>query len=68
MSRFESALSLLRTGGVKLKVKKLTFCEPQVMYLGHVVSKDGLRPDESKVSAVQNFPFPQDRTQRRSFL
>ena len=37
------------------------------MYLGHV-SKDGLRPDESKVSAVQNFPFPQDLTKRRSFM
>ena len=68
LNRLESVLSRLRTGGLKLKVKKCTFCAPQVKYLGHVVSKEGLRPDESKVSAVQNFPIPQDLTQLRSFL
>ena len=68
VSRLESVLSRLRTGGLKLKVKKCTFCAPQVEYLGHIVSKHGLCPDESKVSAVQNFPLPQDVTQLRSFL
>ena len=58
LSRLESVLSRLRTGGLKLKVKKCTFCAPQVEYLGHIVSKDGLRPDESTVSAMQNFPLP----------
>ena len=43
------------------------FCAPEVKYLGHVVSKDGLCPDKSKVSAVQNFSVPQDLTQLRSF-
>ena len=61
-------MSRLLTGGLKLKVKKCTFCAPQVKYLGHVHSKDGLRPDESKVSAVRNFPIPQDLTQLRYFL
>eukprot|EP00112_Aurelia_sp_Birch-Aquarium-sp1_P008584 Seg1949.8 transcript_id=Seg1949.8/GoldUCD/mRNA.D3Y31 product="Retrovirus-related Pol polyprotein from transposon 17.6" protein_id=Seg1949.8/GoldUCD/D3Y31 len=68
LSRLESVLSRLRTGGLKLKVRKCTFCAPQVKYLGHVASKDGLRPDKSKVSAVQSFPLPQDLTQLRSFL
>ena len=68
LSRLESVLSRLRTGGLKLNVKKCTFCAPEVKYLGHVVSKNGLCPDESKVSAVQNFSVPQDRTQLRSFL
>ena len=68
LSRLESVLSRLRTGGLKLKIKKCTFCASEVKYLGHVVSKDGLCPDESKVSAVQNFSVPQDLTQLRSFL
>ena len=68
LGRLDSVLSRIRNGGLKLKVKKCTFCAPQVKYLGHVVSKDGLRPDESKVSAVSNFPIPQDLTQLRSFL
>ena len=68
LSRLESVLSRLRAGGLKLKVKKCAFCAPEVKYLGHIVSKDGLHPDESKVNAVQNFPVPQDLTQLRSFL
>ena len=61
-------MSRLRAGALKLKVKKCTFCAPEVKYLGHIVSKDGLHPDESKVIAVLNFPVPQDLTQLRSFL
>ena len=65
--RLQSVLSRIRNGGLKLKVKKCTFCAPQVKYLGHVVSKDGLSPDRRKVSAVNHFPIPQDLTQLRSF-
>ena len=68
LSRLESVMSWLRAGGLKLKVKKCTFCAPEVKYLGHIVSKDGLHPDKSKVNAVQNFPVLQDLTQLRSFL
>ena len=68
LGRLDSVLSRIRNGGLKLKVKKCTFCAPQVKYLGHVVSKEGLRPDEDKVSAVLKFPVPQDLTQLRSFL
>ena len=46
----------------------MPFCLPEVKNLGHVVSKDGLCPDKSKISAVQNFPVPQDLTQLRSSL
>ena len=68
LGRLGSALSRIRNGSLKMKVKKCAFYAPQVKYLGHVVSKDSLRPDESKVSAVSNFSIPQDLTQLRSFL
>ena len=36
--------------------------------LGHIVSKDGIRPDPDKISAVQHFPRPEKVKDLRSFL
>ena len=40
----------------------------KVQFLGHIVSKDGLEVDPSKVEAVQNFPVPRSQTEVKSFL
>ena len=37
-------------------------------YLGHVVSRDGIRPDPSKIKAVEAFPIPRCTKDVRSFL
>ena len=36
--------------------------------LGHVVSRDGIRPDPSKIKAVEEFPIPRCTKDVRSFL
>ena len=35
----------------------------EVNYLGHIVSKDGLKPDPDKVKAIDQMPEPTDREQ-----
>lgn len=40
----------------------------EVLYLGHVITKDGLKPNHDKVEAVLNFPLPQTPTAIKSFL
>ena len=62
-NRLESVMSCLHAAGLKLKVKKCTLCASEVKYLGHIVSKNDLSPDESKVNDVKSFPVPQDLTQ-----
>lgn len=37
-------------------------------YLGHVVSADGMRPEDGKVAAIQGLPTPKIADQVRSFL
>ena len=41
---------------------------PQVLYLGHVVSQDGLSVDPEKVATVQDWPVPKDVHELRCFL
>ena len=39
-----------------------------VLYLGHVVSQDGLQTDPKKVDAVSRYPTPTEVKAMRSFL
>ncbi|MCP4459317.1 MAG: RNA-directed DNA polymerase, partial [Cytophagales bacterium] len=57
----------LRQYDLKLKPKKCTFAASEVLYLGHVVSQEGIRPESKKLHAIQNFPVPKDVKAIRSF-
>ena len=39
-----------------------------MLYLGHVISKDGVRPDPRLIECVKNFSIPQDIKGVQSFL
>ena len=32
----------------------------ELTYMGHVIGKDGLKPDERKVTAIKNMETPSD--------
>ena len=38
------------------------------MYLGHLISKDGIQPSQSKLEAVINAPKPSNVSQLKAFL
>jgi hypothetical protein len=48
--------------------EKCTFCKDKVIFLGYVVSKDGVEVDNYKIVAIQNWPTPMNVSQVRSFL
>jgi hypothetical protein len=58
----------VREAKFKLNVAKCTFAVPKVMYLGHVVNKDGVAPDPSKVMAIKDFPRQQTVRDVRAFV
>ncbi|XP_064469911.1 uncharacterized protein K02A2.6-like [Ornithodoros turicata] len=68
LDNLRSVLSRLRDFGFTLKREKCAFVQPEVEYLGHVVSASGFRPSPKKVSAVLNMPPPTNVSQLRSFL
>jgi len=57
-----------REASFKLGIAKCTFAAPKVSYLGHILSKDGVSPDQSKVTAIRNFPRPKTVRDVRAFL
>ena len=51
-----------------MKLNKCLFAGSSVVYLGFVVSREGIAPDPQKVEAVRAFPLPHDVKSLRSFL
>ena len=49
----EQAFQVLLQEQFVLKLAKCTFAQPQVEYLGHVVSSRGVEPVLAKVQAIQ---------------
>lgn len=53
---------------LKLNYDKCEIRQPQVSYVGHLITKNGIKPDPSKVRALVDMPRPKDREGVRRFL
>ena len=68
LERINIVFKRLRSAGFKLKASKCELFRPEVSFLGHTISRFGIRPSPDKVKAVKNWKQPQTVTQVRSFL
>jgi hypothetical protein len=58
----------LRDNGLFLNRSKCHFATTCVEYLGHLITKEGVSTDPSKISAVSSWPLPKNLKQLRGFL
>ncbi len=58
----------LREVNLKLNPNKCCFAAKSITFLGHVVSKEGTKPNLGKVEAILHFLQPKTVTNIRSFL
>ena len=68
IDRLNAVFERLQEHNLKLKPSKCELFREQVLYLGHVVSMDGIHTDPSKIEAVKNWPIPQNTKDVRKFL
>ena len=68
MCHLRQVFDRLHHVNLKLKPSKCKIACPQVKYLGHVVSPEGIAPDDDKITAVRDFPRPHNVKTVRSFL
>jgi hypothetical protein len=61
-------LQILRDRKLFDKLKKCEFWMDRVVFLGHVISRDGITVDPSKIEAVVNWVRPTNVSEVRSFL
>lgn len=54
--------------GITINLAKCVFGQSKIIFLGHEVSTEGLKPLEEKVKAIIDFPKPKTVEQLRRFL
>ncbi|KAG7527866.1 Retrotransposon gag domain, partial [Arabidopsis suecica] len=60
-------LNVLREEKLFANFKKCTFCSDNLVFLGFVVSADGIKVDEEKIKAIRDWPIPKTVGEVRSF-
>lgn len=58
----------LRETNLKVQLDKSEFLRKEVLYLGHTITNEGLKPNDDKIKAVLNYPLPRTTTEIKSFL
>ena len=68
LEHLQAVIERLVKAGLKLKPAKCHFVRKELEYLGHVITRDGLKTNPRLVQAVQEFPPPKDVHGVRRFL
>jgi hypothetical protein len=68
LKHLQIVFNRLRTHSLKLKLKKCSFLQKETTYLGFVINEYGVKPDPSKVKAIQSLQSPINVKQVRSFI
>ena len=66
--RLRAVFEKFKQVGLKLKPSKCALFRQELIYLGHVVSKDGIQTNPKRVEAIHKWPVPTTLTEVRSFL
>ena len=66
--RLEKAVKKLVQMGLRLNKDKCYFRQPELPYLGEVVTAQGVKPDPAKVQAIEDMPTPKDQSDLQRIL
>lgn len=68
LEHVQQALEILRHNQFFIKVSKCAFGEQELEYLGHIVTHQGVKADQSKIKAMLNWPRRTNISKLRGFL
>lgn len=67
LEHLTNVFKVLHDNQLYINLKKCSFMTDRVVFLGYVVSAEGMQMDEEKVKAVLDWPTPKSFTEVRSF-
>ena len=68
LGHIQEVFKRIRKANLRLNLKKCHFMKPELEYLGHVISENGIRPNPDKVQAIKGLLAPTCVKDVRSFL
>jgi hypothetical protein len=66
--KLERIFQRLEQANFKIQPSKCVSATDTVEYLGHIVTKEGVKPDPKKIRAVEDFPTPRTVRDIRAFI
>lgn len=66
--QLRKVLNIIRESGLKLNKNKCQFGVSEVLFLGDVLTSQGVKPDPAKVSAIENMPTPSNKKELQRFM
>ena len=66
--RLEEVFERLKEAGLKLKPSKCHLFKEEVLFLGHIVGKDGIKPNPELIESVKEWKTPQTTRHVQQFL
>ena len=63
LAHLTAVFDRLRCANLKLKPQKCRFAAREVTYLGHIISKQGIKVNPDKTAVIQSFPVPKDQSE-----
>lgn len=66
--RFKRLMQRLREANLVLQPEKCQFLKKDVIYLGHQISENSVKPDARKLESLKKYPVPKDQKKLKSFL
>lgn len=58
----------LRKVNLKINPSKCDFLKKELLYLGHIISAEGVLPDPEKIKIIQNYPKPKNTDEVHRFV
>ena len=68
LQHLRKVLQCLRQAKLKIKLQKYKFYEAEIKYLGHIVGRNGLKPDPEKIDKIKNMLRPKNIKELRAVL
>jgi hypothetical protein len=68
LHHIDLVLDKLASAGFTVNAAKCQFCKPEIKFLGHIISDDGVKAVCGRNEAILTYPVPKNQRQLRKFL
>ena len=68
MDRIEEVLEKIKAASLKLKPEKCFMLQKTVVFLGHVVSSEGVKPNPTNIAKIASWPVPKTPRQIKQLV
>lgn len=68
LSNLKKIFEVCRKYNLKLNPMKCNFFKPEILFLGHRCTKEGVLPDDRKIDVMRRYPTPTNKDETRRFV